>query len=99
MFNITKNSENGKAYMHLIGELDTKTADDLRKESNGFLDNITDFTLDMEGLTYITSAGLRIILTMAKTMEVQGEMHVINVSKSVKDILDVTGFTEVLSIE
>ena len=58
MLEITKQSENGKAVLGLKGELDTRTADDLSDAIDGFLDGVTDFTVDMDGLEYLTSAGL-----------------------------------------
>ena len=99
MLVIDKKSENGIAVLGLSGELDTQTAEDLREAVEGFLDDVTDLTIDMEGLTYITSAGLRVLLAMAQTMEDQGDMRTLHVCEDVMDVFEVTGFTEVLSIE
>ena len=99
MLNITKQSENGKAVINLSGDLDTLTADELRNEVDGFLEGVTDMTLDLEGLDYITSAGLRVILDIQKTMDNQGEMRVLHVCEDVMDVFELSGFTKILTIE
>ena len=99
MLTITKRSENGIAFIGLEGELDTLTSKDLQDEIEGFLDGVTDLTIDMEGLVYITSAGLRVLLAIEQTMEEQGEMRVLHVCDDIMDVFEVTGFTEVLNIE
>lgn len=99
MLTINKHSENGIAFIGLEGELDTLTSKDLQDELEGFLDGVTDLTVDMEGLVYITSAGLRVLLAIEQTMEDQGEMRVLHVCEDVMDVFEVTGFTEVLNIE
>lgn len=99
MLNISKRSENGIAYITLTGELDTLSSVDFQAEIEGFLDDVTDLTLDLENLVYITSAGLRVLLYIEQTMEEQGEMHVINVGEDVMYVFEVSGFTEVLNIE
>lgn len=99
MLDITKQSENGIALVGLKGELDTLTSDDLSKELEGFLDDVKDLTIDMEGLEYITSAGLRVLLATQKTMNTQGQMKVVHVCEDVMDVFEATGFTEVLTIE
>ena len=63
------------------------------------LDGIRDLTMDLEGLEYISSAGLRILLSTQKTMNQQGTMKLINVSSMVMDVFEVTGFADILTIE
>lgn len=99
MLEITKRSENGTAYISLNGELDTLSANDFSKAIEGFLDGVTHLTIDMKDLVYITSAGLRVLLSIEQTMEDQGELKVINVCEDVMDVFEVSGFTEVLNIE
>lgn len=99
MLDIAKHSENGIARISLTGELDTLSANDFSRAVEGFLDGVTHLTIDMNGLVYITSAGLRVLLSIEKTMEQQGEMKVINVCEDVMDVFEVSGFTEVLNIE
>ena len=99
MLDIIKTKENGIGCIKLIGELDTVSATDLEKEIDGFLDDLTKLTIDMEKLEYITSAGLRQLLVMEQTMEDKGEMIVINVCDDVMDVFEVSGFSEVLNIQ
>ena len=72
---------------------------EFEKSLDGFLDDLTDLTIDMKKLDYITSAGLRVLLYIEQTMEDQGEMRVINVCEDVMDVFEVSGFSEVLNIQ
>lgn len=99
MLNITKHSKNGIAFLGLEGELDTLTSKNLQDEIEGFLDGVTDLTVDMEGLVYITSAGLRVLLAIEQTMEEQGSMRVLHVCEDVMEVFELTGFSEILTIE
>lgn len=83
----------------LSGRLDTTTSPELEKELKDSLSGIRELTIDLEDLEYISSAGLRVLLSAQKTMNNQGEMKVINVSSMVMDVFEVTGFTNVLTIE
>ena len=74
MLEVNTNSENGKGTIELIGELDTTSSVEFEKSLDGFLDDLTDLTIDMKKLDYITSAGLRVLLYIEQTMEDQGEM-------------------------
>ena len=99
MLKITKRSENGVAYLHIEGELNTKSYLELKKETDGFIDGVTDLTVDLGGLIYISSAGLRMLLIFAKTMEKQGEMRILNVCDDVMEIFEMTGFSELMNIQ
>lgn len=99
MLEINTHSENGKGTIELIGELDTTSSVEFEKSLDGFLDDLTDLTIDMKKLEYITSAGLRVLLYIEQTMEDQGEMRVINVCEDVMDVFEVSGFSEVLNIQ
>ena len=99
MLEISTHSENGKGTIELIGELDTTSSVEFEKSLDGFLDDLTDLTIDMKKLEYITSAGLRVLLYIEQTMEDQGEMRVINVCEDVMDVFEVSGFSEVLNIQ
>ena len=63
------------------------------------LDGITDLTIDMDSITYISSAGLRLLLSTQKTMKKQGVMRLINVRPEIMEIFEITGFSEILNIE
>ena len=81
------------------GRLDTTTAPDLEKEIKTDLDGVTELIMDFEKLDYISSAGLRVLLSAQKTMNKQGSMKVIHVSDLVMEVFEVTGFTDILTIE
>ncbi len=83
----------------LEGRLDTNTAPELETELKASLDGVTELTLDLEALEYISSAGLRVLLSTQKVMDRQGSMKLIHVSSVVMDIFEVTGFTDILTIE
>ena len=99
MLNIQKTIENGAALFALEGRLDTITAPDLENALKETLDGIGELTLDLEKLEYISSAGLRILLSAQKTMDSQGTMKLIHVCETVREIFEITGFTEILTIE
>ena len=99
MLNITKNSNGSELKLILEGRLDTATAPQLEATLNSALAGVTYLKFDLEKLDYISSAGLRVLLSSQKTMNKQGSMVISNVSPEVKEIFDVTGFTDILTIE
>ncbi len=99
MLHIEKNLENEKAVFALEGRLDTTTAPALEKELRDSLDGVTSLVLDLEKLDYISSAGLRVLLSAQKTMIKAGEMKVVHVNETIMEIFEVTGFTDILTIE
>ncbi|MBQ2062865.1 MAG: STAS domain-containing protein [Oscillospiraceae bacterium] len=99
MLHIEKNLENGNAVFALEGRLDTTTAPELEKELQESLDGVTALVLDFEKLDYISSAGLRVLLSAQKIMMKAGEMKLVHVNETVMEIFEVTGFTDILTIE
>lgn len=99
MLNIDKKVNESELTITLEGRLDTMTAPALESELKASLDGVTDLTFDMKDLQYISSAGLRVLLSAQKTMNKQGNMVVKNVSEDVLEIFDVTGFSDILTIE
>ena len=99
MLNINKTIENGKAVFALVGRLDTTTAPELEKELKDSLDGVSELTLDFAGLEYISSAGLRVLLSAQKIMNKQGRMKVTNVNETIAEIFEVTGFSDILTVE
>ena len=99
MLNINKTIENGKALFALVGRLDTVTAPELEKELKGSLDGVSELVLDFAGLEYISSAGLRVLLSAQKTMNGRGGMKVANVNETIMEIFEITGFSDFLTIE
>ena len=96
---INKKKDGSALVIALEGRLDTTTAPELEAELKTCLDGITDLTLDMTNLDYISSAGLRVLLTAHKAMMKQGQMKVTNASDIVREVFDVTGFSDILTIE
>ena len=99
MLKITKNVENSTATLALEGRLDTVTAPQLETEIKGAIEGITSLVLNFEKLEYVSSAGLRVLLSAQKKMNAQGEMKIIGVQEAVMEIFDVTGFSDILTIE
>ena len=99
MLNVNKAGEGGKLCVALEGRLDTITAPELEKELKDSLDGVSELVLDLEKLAYISSAGLRVLLSAQKIMNKQGTMKVKNPSETVAEIFEVTGFSDILDIE
>ena len=83
----------------LEGRLDTMTAPELEKELKASLDGIESLELDFGKLDYISSAGLRVLLSAHKTMSGRGGMKITHVNEIVREVFDVTGFADILTIE
>jgi len=99
MLNITKNTNETELTVALTGRLDTTTAPELEKELKASLDGVSALAIDMAALEYISSAGLRVLLSAQKTMNKQGEMKVVHVGDTIMEIFEVTGFSDILTIE
>ena len=99
MLNITKNLEDTKLTVYLEGRLDTTTAPQLEESMKESINNVTELIMDFEKLEYISSAGLRVLLSCQKIMSKQGSMKVVHVSDLIKEIFEVTGFIDILTIE
>lgn len=96
---IDKNLEGSNLTISLEGRLDTTTSPSLEAELEHSLDGITELIFDFEKLEYISSAGLRILLSAQKTMSKQGSMVVKNVNSSIAEVFEVTGFSDILTVE
>ena len=81
------------------GRLDTTTAPQLEAELKNSLDGVTELVFDLGALEYISSAGLRVLLSAYKTMRGQGSMKITNANELVKEVFEVTGFSDFLPIE
>lgn len=82
----------------LVGRLDTTTAPVLDKTINSDIEDTTNLVLDLKGLEYISSAGLRVLLGAQKRMQKIGSMKVTNVCEAVMDVFEMTGFADILTI-
>ncbi len=96
---IIKNQNGGSLTIALEGRLDTSTAPELEQAIKGSLDGVTELVMDFARLDYISSAGLRVLLSAQKTMSKQGSMKVIHVNEMVMEVFEVTGFSDILTIE
>lgn len=96
---ILKEKNDSTLILSLIGRLDTVTAPDLEAELDASADDITELILDFEQLDYISSAGLRVLLAAQKRMNRQGEMTVKNVNADIKEVFEITGFCDILTIQ
>lgn len=99
MLNVEKKLEGDKLYVAVEGRLDTITSPDLEKEIDADIEGVKELTLDFEKLEYISSSGLRVLLAEQKVMNKQGSMKLINVNETIMEIFEVTGFTDILTIE
>ena len=95
---IEKNVDASSVSFALEGRLDTMTAPLLESEIQGKLDGVTDLQFDFAKLTYISSAGLRVLLAAQKIMNKQGKMIIKNVCDEIKEIFEVTGFSDILTV-
>ena len=85
--------------IEIVGRLDTTTAPVLDKTINEDLGETKSLILDLKGLEYISSAGLRVLLGAQKKMQAVGSMKVINVCEAVMEVFEMTGFADILTIE
>ncbi len=99
MLNIEKKAVGKHVELALSGRLDTTTAPALETEVKTLLDGAESLVLDFASLEYISSAGLRVLLSAQKIMNRQGVMKLTHVSESVMEIFEVTGFSDILTVE
>jgi anti-anti-sigma factor len=97
---ITKHQANGKLVLTVEGRLDTTTAPDFQTKLMPEFDAGQNIELDFKELVYISSAGLRVLVLGEKTAKAKGAaMKLVNVSPEVMEVLEMTGFTDILTIE
>lgn len=96
---ITKIKNDNFLTLKLEGRLDTTTAPQLESELSENLNGVTELTIDFAELSYISSAGLRVLLAAQKRMNKQGSMKLINVNEIVMEVFEITGFVDILTIE
>ena len=96
---IAKTQNGTELTISLEGRLDTTTAPQLESELKASLDGVTELVLDLEKLDYISSAGLRVLLSAQKVMNKQGSMKLVHVGEAIMEIFEVTGFSDILTIK
>lgn len=96
---VNKTKNGNSLLVETEGRVDTATAGEFEAEVKASLEGVTELTLDFSQLNYISSAGLRVLLSLQKLMNKQGSMKLIGVNETVNDIFEVTGFSDILTIE
>ena len=96
---IDRNVIGSKTQLKISGRLDTSTAPELESTIDNCLSGVEELIIDFEGLEYVSSAGLRVILKAQKIMNKQGNMKIVNVNDTIMEVFDITGFADVLTIE
>ena len=96
---IEKNLNGKELTVTIAGRLDTSTAPKLESEIKESIQDISKLVLDFTSLEYLSSAGLRVLLSTQKTMNKQGEMIIKNVNDTINEIFEVTGFIDILTLE
>ncbi len=100
MMNITKTVEGEKLTVALEGRLDTLTAPELEESLSSALEGIKELVLDLSGLEYLSSAGLRVVLSTFKTVSAaEGKMTICNANEMVSKVFELTGFGNIIAIE
>ncbi|MBP1563044.1 MAG: STAS domain-containing protein [Oscillospiraceae bacterium] len=95
---LNKNLDGKTLTIEIIGRLDTSTAPVLEEEISKSIGEINKLVLDFAQLEYISSAGLRVLLKSQKTMSKQGRMVVANASETIKEVFELTGFMDILTL-
>ena len=96
---IKKTREGEKLLLKVEGRIDTITAPTLFEVFQENVNGVTELTIDLQDVDYVSSAGLRFFLSAQKTMNNQGKMIIKNVDKNVMEVFELTGFNEILTIE
>ena len=96
---ITKKIDGSTLSLAVEGRIDTSTAPDLEDVLKANLDSITGLEFDFAGVDYISSAGLRVLLSAQKKMNSKGTLRIRNVREQIMEIFDVTGFSDIMDIE
>ena len=97
--NIDIQKAGSKMFVALEGRVDTATAPELEEKLLGELKGISELVFDFEKVVYISSAGLRVLLMAHRNLAYGGTTKVINANQIVREVFEVTGFTEILTIE
>lgn len=95
---VDKKVTGDKAVLYLEGRLDTNTAPMFEKAVNECIGEVKNLTVDFENLEYVSSAGLRVLLSAQKSFEKSGELILVNVRPEIMEVLDITGFSNILDV-
>lgn len=97
--NIIKNSDGAMLTLTLEGRLDTITAPQLESVIKTELNGVDKLVFDFAALEYISSAGLRVLLSAQKIMQIRGGMVIRNTNETINEVFEITGFVDILTIE
>ncbi len=95
----TLNKDGGKLTIAVSGRVDTTTAPEFEKTIFDNIEGVSELVLDLKEMPYTSSAGLRVLLKAQKAMSAQGSMKLVNVCSDVSEVFDMTGFSDILTIE
>ncbi len=96
---IKKKKQSGTLTVTVSGRIDTVTAPQFQDGVKPDLEGVSNLVIDFADVKYISSAGLRVLLSLQKIMNKQGAMKLINVNSTINDVFEVTGFSDILTIE
>lgn len=96
---IVKQTDGSALTIALVGRLDTTTSPELEREIKSNISEVTELFFDFSELEYISSAGLRVLLAAQKIMNKQGKLVIRHVNEAVLEVFDITGFSDILTIE
>lgn len=96
---ISTNADNGRLTFSLEGRLDTTTSPQLEKAVHDSIAGVKELCFDFKELAYISSAGLRVLLSAQKIMNKQGKMIIRNANEDILEVFEVTGFIDILNVE
>ena len=96
---ISKDLKDGNLILYIEGEINSFTAPELEEVIDNDLNGVKSLVLDLKDVEYLSSAGLRVLLVAHKVMAKQGKMSLRNINKSVMEVFDITGFSNILDIE
>ena len=95
---VEKTKDGSSLMVKVSGRLDTTTSPDLEAQLKESIDGVADLTIDFSNLEYISSAGLRVLLSAQKIMNQQGSMKVTGANETIMEVFEVTGFSDILTI-
>lgn len=95
----TPNADGTMLTLAIQGSIDTVTAPELEKSLNGHYGGVKELILDFSAVDYVSSAGLRVIMGASRQMETQGKMILKHVNEDVREVFEMTGFDEFLTME
>ena len=98
MLNIKKNTNGTSLWVTLEGRLDSNTSPEMERSVKESIEGMTEIVLNFDKLTYVSSAGLRVLLTLQQATAGKSSMYIVNCNDDIKDIFEMTGFLDILEL-